>query len=112
MEFSNTCLKFLQSLMLLRWVPKRITICKPDTVCRSPFCPSRPVLPTLDFTLPAFPAQVSISGRVTDSAGRGVNGALVSAFSQTLTGAPNLGFTSSAQTDAGESLCMPGALYP
>ncbi len=55
---------------------------------------------TLDFALPAFPAQVSISGQVADSAGHGVNGAFVSAFSQTLTGAPNLGFTSSAQTDA------------
>ncbi len=55
---------------------------------------------THDFTLPAFPAQVNVSGQVTDSAGHGVNGAFVTAYSRTLTGAPDLGFTSGAETDA------------
>ncbi len=55
---------------------------------------------THDFTLPAFPAQVSVSGQVTDSSGKGVSGAFVTAYSQTITGAPDLGFTSGAQTDA------------
>jgi hypothetical protein len=55
---------------------------------------------TFNFNLPAFPGQVMVSGRVTDSGGRGVSAVAVSAFSQSVTGAPNLGFIAGAQTDA------------
>jgi hypothetical protein len=55
---------------------------------------------TFDFNLPAFPGQVTVSGRVTDSGGRGVSDVSVGAFSQSVTGAPNLGFIAGAQTDA------------
>ena len=55
---------------------------------------------TLDFNLPAFPAQVTISGQVTDSSGHGVGGVSVGAYSQTLTGGANLGFAGGAETDS------------
>jgi hypothetical protein len=58
---------------------------------------------TLDFNLPAFPAQVTVSGQVTDSSGRGVSGVSVSAYSQALTGAASLGFTGGAATDSSGS---------
>ncbi len=53
-----------------------------------------------DFTVPTLPGRFTISGRVTDSGGKPVNGASVSAFSQSITGAPSVQFGNSAQTDA------------
>ncbi len=55
---------------------------------------------TFDFNLPGFPVQVTISGRVTDSSGGGVSNTYVFVTSQSITGAPNLGFSGSTKTDA------------
>jgi hypothetical protein len=54
----------------------------------------------VNFSLPALPGQVTISGRVTDGGGQPVSGVGVAAFSQSITGATNLGFTAGTQTDA------------
>jgi hypothetical protein len=54
----------------------------------------------LNFNLPALPVQVTISGRVTAGSGQPVSGVAVVVSSQSITGAPNLGFSGFAQTDA------------
>ncbi len=54
---------------------------------------------TADFNLPAFPSQVRITGKVTDSTGKGVKDVTVSAYSKELSGAADLGYSGSAQTD-------------
>jgi hypothetical protein len=53
---------------------------------------------TRDFDFPPIPAQVTLSGRVTDSSARGISGVRVSAFTQNLTGAANVGFASVGST--------------
>jgi hypothetical protein len=55
---------------------------------------------TADFNLPAFPAQVRITGKVTDGTGKGVQGVTVSAYSVELSGAPDLSYAGSAETDS------------
>ena len=55
---------------------------------------------TFDFNVPALPGQVAISGRVTDSSGRGVGDVAVGALTQSLSGVPNVGFATGATTDA------------
>jgi len=52
-----------------------------------------------DFLLPALPAVVTISGRVTNPEGQGLKGVTVSAETDQLTNAPGLGFSSTAVTD-------------
>ncbi len=67
-----------------------------------------------DFNLPAFPAQVRITGKVTDSTGKGVKNVSVSAFSKELSGAADLGYAGLAQTDAGgnyELILLSGVNY-
>jgi len=53
-----------------------------------------------NFVIPAAPAQVTISGKVTNNLGVGVSGVSISALSSSLTGVPNLQFSGFAQTDA------------
>jgi hypothetical protein len=53
-----------------------------------------------NFVIPAPPAQITISGKVTDNNGQGVSGVAISAVSSSLTGVPNLQFSGFAQTDA------------
>jgi protocatechuate 3,4-dioxygenase beta subunit len=55
---------------------------------------------TYNFNLPGLPGEVTVSGRVTDSGGRGVADVAVSAFSQSLTGAANISFAAGVTTDA------------
>jgi hypothetical protein len=59
-----------------------------------------------DFTVPTLPGYVTISGRVTDSSGNPVSGAVVSAISQSITGTPNLLFSTVVQADAGGNYSM------
>lgn len=54
----------------------------------------------LDFNFPALPSTSTISGRVTDSSGKGVAKVAVSAYSQSITGAANLEFVAVATTDS------------
>jgi hypothetical protein len=55
---------------------------------------------TFNFTIPSLPATVTLSGRVTDAGGRGVGGASISAYTQSLTGVSGMGFMAFALTDA------------
>ncbi len=55
---------------------------------------------TSDFNLPAFPAQVRLTGKVTDGAAKGVKDVTVSAYSKDLSSAADLGYSGFAQTDA------------
>jgi hypothetical protein len=61
-----------------------------------------------DFTIPALPVYVTISGQVTDSHGNPVNSVTVNASSQSITGftTPGLGFATFAQTDASGNYSM------
>jgi hypothetical protein len=59
-----------------------------------------------DFTVPALPGQVTISGRVTDSNGNPVNNVTVSALSQSITGTPNLQFFTGTTTDTSGNYSM------
>jgi len=59
-----------------------------------------------DFTVPALPGRVTISGRVTDSGGNPVSGAIVNATSKSITGTPNLEFSTFVQTDASGNYSM------
>ncbi|MBZ5496161.1 MAG: carboxypeptidase-like regulatory domain-containing protein [Acidobacteriia bacterium] len=54
---------------------------------------------TLNLSVPALPATVTISGQVTDASGNGVANTAVFAISQSIAGAPNLSFTASTRTD-------------
>ncbi len=54
----------------------------------------------LNFTLPNVPSTATISGRVTDTSGNGVADVVISASSQSITGASNLAFTAVATSDA------------
>jgi hypothetical protein len=54
-----------------------------------------------DFTVPPLPGRVTVSGKVTDSKGNAVNGAVVSLYCESVTGSPNLKFAHSAITDSG-----------
>jgi hypothetical protein len=60
----------------------------------------------LDSTVPALPAQVTISGRVTDGGGNPVNGVSVGAQTTSLTGVPNVSFISGTTTDANGSYSL------
>jgi hypothetical protein len=51
-----------------------------------------------NFTVPPLPPFVTISGRVTDSSGRPVVGAIVSAFTTRITNTPNAAFSTGTQT--------------
>jgi len=53
-----------------------------------------------DFTVPALPAQVTISGQVTDGGGRPVNGVAITANSTSITGGQISTFTTFGLTDA------------
>ncbi len=53
-----------------------------------------------DFTVPSLQGTVIISGQVTDSKGKPVNGAAVSAVSESITGTPDLRYSNAVQTDA------------
>ena len=55
---------------------------------------------TLNLTVPNLPGQVNISGKVSDGSGNGVANVTVSATSQSITGAANVGFTGGGTTDA------------
>jgi hypothetical protein len=54
---------------------------------------------TLDFNIPGLPRRPSIFGRVTDSSGNGVANVVISAYSQSITDAANVGFSASGKTD-------------
>ena len=54
----------------------------------------------LDFNVPSLPGRVTISGRVTDSSGRGLRNVSVTASTQSLSGTTNVGFTAGATTDS------------
>lgn len=53
-----------------------------------------------NFTVPNLPGQVAISGRVIDGSGAGVADVAVSAYSESLTGASNVGFAAGGTTDS------------
>ena len=53
-----------------------------------------------NFTTPSLPGQVAISGRVIDGSGAGVANVAVSAYSESLTGASNIGFAATGTTDS------------
>jgi hypothetical protein len=55
---------------------------------------------TYNFTTPGLPGQVTLSGRVIDGSGSGVADVAVSAFSESLTGASNIGFGAGSTTDS------------
>jgi hypothetical protein len=55
---------------------------------------------TYNFTVPGLPAQVTVSGRVTDNSGSGVGDVTVSAYTESLTGAANTAFAAGSTTDA------------
>jgi hypothetical protein len=52
-----------------------------------------------DISVPNLPGFVTISGRVTDSSGRGLYNVQVDAWSQSLTGLPNAELTNLGMTD-------------
>ena len=54
---------------------------------------------TLDFNIPALPRRPNIFGRVTDNSGNGVANVVISAYSQSITDAANVGFSASGKTD-------------
>jgi len=56
---------------------------------------------TLNLTLPAFPGQAIVTGKVSNGSGQGVKDVAVTATSKELSGAANLGYTGSSTTDAG-----------
>ncbi len=62
---------------------------------------------TCDFIVPVLPAQVSISGRVTDTSGNGVANIYVSVRSSALTGAADTSFYGGARTDSGGNYTVP-----
>jgi hypothetical protein len=53
-----------------------------------------------NFTVPSLPAQVTVSGRVTDNSGNGVGDVTVSAYTDSLTGAANTAFSAGSTTDS------------
>jgi hypothetical protein len=53
-----------------------------------------------NFVIPNLPGLVTVSGRVTDGNGQGVKDVAVFAYSESVTGAPNLGFSAGGVTDA------------
>ena len=55
---------------------------------------------TLNLTLPALPGQAIVTGKVSNGSGQGVKDVVVTATSQQLSGAANLGYGGSATTDA------------
>ena len=59
-----------------------------------------------DFTVPGLPAQVTISGQVTDSGGRPVGNVVISASSTSITGGQISQFNAFAQTDASGNYSM------
>ena len=61
---------------------------------------------TVGFGLPDLPAQVTITGKVTNSKGEAVAGALVAASTQSAGGATTINFTASATTDSQGSYSM------
>jgi hypothetical protein len=63
----------------------------------SPFTPTDSTL--LDFTLPDLPGTVTIQGRISNSAGTGLSGVLVTASSQSVGGSAGIGYTASTSTD-------------
>jgi hypothetical protein len=69
---------------------------------------------TSDFDLPAFPAQVRLTGKVTNGTGTGVKDVAVAAYSQELSGAPALSYSGTATTDANgnyELILLSGTNY-
>jgi len=59
-----------------------------------------------DFTVPALPIQVTISGQVTDSSGKPVSGVAITANSTSITGGQISQFTAFTQTDASGNYSM------
>jgi hypothetical protein len=61
----------------------------------------------LDFNFPALPSTSIISGRVTDSLGKGVAKVTVAAYSQSISGAANTQFVGGTATDANGDYTLP-----
>ncbi|MBP1601633.1 MAG: hypothetical protein H6Q06_1784, partial [Acidobacteria bacterium] len=55
---------------------------------------------TLNLTLPALPGQAIVTGKVSNGSGQGVKDVTVTAMSQELSGASNLGYDGFTTTDA------------
>jgi hypothetical protein len=55
---------------------------------------------TLNLTLPAFPGQAIVTGKVSNGSSQGVKDVAVTATSRELSGASNLGYGGAATTDA------------
>jgi hypothetical protein len=62
--------------------------------------------PNFDFTVPALPVQVTLSGRVTDSSGKPVSSVAITASSTSITGGQISQFNAFAQTDASGNYSM------
>jgi hypothetical protein len=60
-----------------------------------------------NFNIPDVPERMTLSGTVTDSRGRALEGVSVIASVQGVTGAPTIGFTASASTDGLGNYSMP-----